>query len=158
LSTEAIVVQAYYQLVADLALVEAARKQLELLRVNARVAEESLRAGTATTLDVERARAEVERQSQQLSLADLAAKLAARTLESQTGLPADLGSAPVLTDNLHAERPLAEFAAAGGSVPAVRAAVSARDAAERSATAQKLTLVPTLQGTVIQRFTNATGF
>jgi outer membrane protein TolC len=158
LETEAQVVQTYYQLAANLALAQAARKSLDAVRLNLKVTDDALRAGTATSLDVERASAETERQSQQLSSAELAVKLAARALESATGVAADTASGPALSDDLKPERPLAELAAASPSTPAVRAAASARAAAERTATAQRLTLVPSLSGSVNQRFTNATAF
>jgi outer membrane protein TolC len=152
------VVQGYYQLSADLALTDAAHKALEAARTNLELTNEGLRAGIATTLDVQRASAEVERQSQQVTSAELAVKLAARALESQTGVAADTGSGPALTDDLHPEPPLARFAAASGSTPAVRAATSARAAAERTATAQRLGLLPTLNGKLSERYTNATGY
>jgi outer membrane protein TolC len=44
------------------------------------------------------------------------------------------------------------------STPVVRAAASTRTAAERNATAQKLSVLPAISGNVNQRFTNATGF
>ena len=59
---EAQVVQLYYQLAADLALVEAARKALDVARIDLELIDQSARAGTATALDVARATAEVERQ------------------------------------------------------------------------------------------------
>jgi outer membrane protein TolC len=158
LEVEAQVVQGYYQLAANLALVDAARKQLEVVRVNLELTREGLKAGTATTLDVERASAEVERQSQEVTAAELAVALAARALESQTGVRPELGSLPALADDLHQERPLAEFLGATAATPAVRSAVAAREAAERAATGQRLTLVPTISASATQRFTNATGF
>ena len=69
---EAQVVQLYYQLAADLALVEAARKALDVARIDLERIDQSARAGTATALDVARATAEVERRSQQLTIAELA--------------------------------------------------------------------------------------
>jgi outer membrane protein TolC len=156
LETEAQVVQSYYQVAANLALAEAARKALEAVRLNLQISRQALDAGTATTLDVERASAEVERQTQQVTGAELQVALAARALESQTAVTAEVGSGPALTDDLHPERPLAELA--GSVTPALRAARSIRAAAERSATAQRLTLLPSLSAAASERFTNATGF
>jgi outer membrane protein TolC len=158
LESEAQVVQGYFQLAANLALADAARKALDVVRVNARLTGDALRAGTATVLDAERASAEVERQSQQLTSAELAVKLAARALQSRTGVTADTASSPALGDDLHAERPLAEMAGASASTPSVRAAASARAAAERIATAERLALVPSISASLTERFTNATGF
>jgi outer membrane protein TolC len=156
LETEAQVVQSYYQVAANLALADAARKALEAVRLNLQISRQALQAGTATTLDVERASAEVERQTQQVTGAELQVQLAARALESQTGVTAEVGSGPALNDDLHPERPLAELA--GATTPAMRAARSARDASLRLATAQRLTLLPRLAASASERFTNATGF
>jgi outer membrane protein TolC len=158
LEVEAEVVQGYYQLAADLALADAAHKQLEAVRVNLTLASEALKAGTATTLDAERASAEVERQAQQLTAAELAVTLAARALESRTGVAPDVATLPALEDDLHRERPLADFIGAGASTPVVRAAVASREAAERVATGQRLALLPAIGASATQRFTNATGF
>jgi outer membrane protein TolC len=157
-ASEGQVVQLYYQLAADLALTEAARKTLEAVRVNLKVAEESARAGTATSLDVQRASAEVERQTQLLTAAELEAKLAARALASRTGIEPETVAGPALGDDLHPEPPLASFLAHGPRTPAALAAGSARSAAERAATAQRLSLLPALAGSLGERYTNATGF
>ena len=156
--TEAQVVQLYYQLVANLALADAARKALEVVQLNLRMTEEAGRAGTSTALDVDRARAEVERQGQLLTGAELAVRLAARALASRTGVLADTAASPRLDDELHGEPPLAGFLDRTAQNPEVRAAQARRSAAETSARAQRLTLVPALTGTVSERYTNATGF
>jgi outer membrane protein TolC len=157
-ATEAQVTQLYYQLTADLALVEVARKALDVVRVNLKLTEDAARAGTVTGLDVQRASVEVERQSQQLTSAELDVKLVARTLASQTGVVADTTGAPPLNDDLHAEPPMARFATSAPSTPTVQAATAERRAAESGARAQYLTLVPTLAGSFNERYTNAVGF
>ena len=111
-----------------------------------------------TGLDVQRASVEVERQNQQLIAAELEVRLVTRTLASQTGVVADVAAPPALADDLHQEPPLAGFAATAPSTPAMRAAGAERAAAERGATAQRLALLPTLGGSVSERYTNATGF
>ena len=156
--TEGQVVQLYYQLAANLALVQVARNALEVVRVNLRLTEEASRAGTVTALDVQRASVEVERQSQQLTSAELDVKLVARALASQTGVVADTSSGPPLADDLHREPALERFAAGVSTTPAVRAATSERAAFEGGATAQHLALVPALDGRVSERYTNAVGF
>lgn len=157
-ATEAQVVQLYYQLTADLSLVEVARKALDVVRVNLKLTEEAARAGTVTGLDVQRASVEVERQSQQLTSAELEVKLVARALGSQTGVVADTSSAAALTDDLRPEPPLERFVASAPSTPALRAATAERRAAEGGARAQHLALLPTLAGSVNERYTNAVGF
>jgi outer membrane protein TolC len=156
--TEARAVQLYYQLAADLALTEVARKALEVVRFNLDLTEKAARAGTVTALDVQRASVEVERQTQQLTSAELEVKLVARALATETGVVADTSSGPPLSDDLHREPALERFAAGAPSTPTVRAASAERAAAERGARAQYLALLPTLAGSLNERYTNATGF
>lgn len=156
--TEAQVAQLYYQLAANLALVDAARKALEVVQLNQKLTEDAKTAGTNTALDVDRARAEVERQRQLLTAAELEAKLSARALSSRTGLVADVSAGPPLADDLQAEPALDSFLTRTSQTPEVRAASSTRAAAETQALAQKLTLLPSLAGTASERYTNATGF
>jgi outer membrane protein TolC len=156
--SEAETVQLYYQLAADLGLVRAARRALEVGQVNLATTEEAARAGTVTALDVERASAEVERQRQQLTAAELAVKLAARALASRTAVAADTTAEPALADDLHAEPPISQFLANASSTPAVKTAALARAAAERTATAQALAALPSLAGIATEHYTNATGF
>lgn len=155
---EAETVQLYYQLAANLGLVRAARRALEVVQVNLTMTEQTARAGTATALDVERASAEVERQRQQLTSAELAVRLTARALASRTRVVPDIGLEPPLADDLHAEPALSDFLANTGATPAVKAAVLAREAADRAATAQALTLLPALTASASDHFTNATAF
>ena len=157
-STESQVAQLYYQLAADLSLADVARKALDVVRRNLAVTEEAARAGTVTGLDVQRASVEVERQNQQLIAAELEVRLVTRALASQTGVVADVAAPPGLADDLHQEPPLAGFAATASSTPAMRAAAAERAAGERGATAQRLALLPTLGGSVSERYTNAVGF
>jgi outer membrane protein TolC len=153
---EAETAQLYYQLAANLGLVKAARRALEVVEVNLTMTEQTARAGTATALDVQRASAEVERQRQQLTSAELAVQLAARALASRTQVVPDTAVETPLGDDLHAEPPLAQFLTDAPSTPAVKTAALAREAAERNATAQALTLVPALTGSASERYTNAT--
>ncbi len=155
---EAETVQLYYQLSANLGLVRAARRALEVVQVNLKMTEETTRAGTTTSLDVQRAAAEVERQRQQLTGAELAVQLAARALASRTQVVPDISAEPALSDDLHAEPPLAEYLANAPLTPAVKAATLAREAAGKSATAQTLALLPVLSASASERYTNATAF
>jgi outer membrane protein TolC len=137
-------------------LVRAARRALEVVQVNLTMTEQSAQAGTAMALDVQRASAEVERQRQQLTSAELAVQLAARALASRTLVVPDTSAEPALDDDLHTERPLSEFLAGAPLTPLVASAALAREAAERTATAQALTLVPALTASASERYTNAT--
>jgi outer membrane protein TolC len=159
LRVQALVSQDYYQLVANVALVDSSRRSLEVARASLRSAEQRHEAGTAPLLDVDRARAEVERNVQQLAGAELQVSLVARALQSATGVTAELhGEATPLADDLHEEPPLERFQPADDRIPALAAAIQARVAAEQEATAQRLALVPSLSASVTERVTSVKGF
>ncbi len=158
LTTEALVAQDYYQLIADLGLVEAARRALDVARVNLTLTEERFRAGGAAALEVDRARAEVERQVQQLAVAELQRELAARSLTSRTDIAPALDTPIALADDLRDEAPLEAFQPADQQLPSLAAAISARRAQEAQARAQRLTLAPSLSASLAERGTNAPGF
>lgn len=158
LLVESQVVQGYYQLVANAALVNAAQQALDVSRENLRLAQNRYQAGAGPILDVDRATAEVEAQTQQLSSAQLQVALAARALESASGLAPDAVAAGPLADDLHAEPPLASFESQAERHPAVAAAAEATHSAEQQASAQRFTLVPAVFGTFTERGTSAPGF
>lgn len=161
LATEALVTQDYFQLIADLGLVEAARRALDVSRTGLALTETRFRAGSAAGLEVDRARADVERQVQQLAAAELQRDLVARSLTSRSGVaPAiDPGSGAIaLADDLHEEPPLEDFQTPDAGLPSLAAATLARRAQEAQARAQRLTLVPSLSASLSERATNAAGF
>lgn len=159
LQVEGAVAQAYYQVIADLGLVEASQRALAVARANLTLTEHQRAAGSVAGLDVDRARAEVERQVQQLASAELGLRLDARALTSRSGLAPELGAAaPLLQDDLHEEPGLETFVPADAALPAVAAAMESRRAQEQQALAQRLTLVPTLTGSLTEHGTNAPGF
>ena len=158
LSVQAQVAQDYYQLVADLALQAAARDAVEVAEENLRLTRSRYEAGVAQVLEVDRARADVELQNQQLASARLQVALAARALESASGLrPEAFGVVP-LSDDLHAEPPLAEFTRGLEGLPLVASSAEAVRAAQREADAQRLSMLPTIAGTFTERGTTAAGF
>src|SRR5260370_5463326 len=71
LQVESQVVQDYFQLVANLSLVLSSERALEVAKSSLRTTQAQFDAGTSTKLDVERAIAEVERQTQLLESAKL---------------------------------------------------------------------------------------
>ena len=158
LQIQGLVAQDYYQLVANLALVTASAKALEVSRENLRLAQNRYDAGVVPELDVDRARAEVEQQNQQVATAGLQVALAARALESASGVAPDAATTVPLDDDLHPEAALQGFEAGIEQLPAVSAATESTRAAEQQADAQKLTLVPTLSGSITERYTSAPGF
>jgi outer membrane protein TolC len=152
------VVQDYYQLVANLALVAASQQALAVSRESLRLAQARFEAGAAPVLDVDRARADVESQAQQVAAAELQVALSARALESVSGAaPAASGVVP-LEDDLHPEPELARFQAGFDGLPAVASARLATRAAEQQAEAQRLALLPSLAGSFTENGTNASGF
>ncbi|GEJ56721.1 TolC family protein [Anaeromyxobacter diazotrophicus] len=157
LQVEGAVAQAYYQVIADLGLVDSSRRALEVARANLTLTEHQRASGAVAGLDVDRARAEVERQVQQLASAELGLRLDARALTSRTGLAPDLAAAPALEDDLHEEAPLEAFVPPDTELPALAAAAEARRAQEQQARAQRLTLVPALTGSLAEHGTNAPG-
>jgi outer membrane protein TolC len=157
LRVQSLVIQDYYQLVANAALVEASRQAVAVARASLRIAEERHGAGTAALLDVDRARAEVERNVQQLASAELQVALVARALESTTGITPALDGAVALRDDLHEEAPLERFERPDPELPSVDAAIQSRVAAEQLATAQRLSLVPSLVASATEQTTSVAG-
>ncbi len=157
LRVQSLVSQNYHQLVANLALVSASRRALEVAQASLRIAEARHRAGTTPLLDVDRARAEVERNVQQLASADLGVSLVGRALESLSGISPEIERAVPLADDLHEEPPLERFQAPDDEIPALAAAIKSRVAQEQQARAQRLSLVPSLNASLTERVTNAEG-
>lgn len=158
LQVEGQVVQEYYQLVANTALVAASTRALQFSRDNLRITEVRFEAGTTASLDVDRAKTDVETQVEQLASSELQVALAARALESASALAPDLSSTPPLADDLHPEPALSTFEASLSNLPAVASATLATRAAEQQAEAERFTLVPSLAASATESVTNATGF
>src|SRR5256885_2876953 len=142
LQVEGQVVQDYYQVVANLALVTASSAALDVSRESLRLAQARYQAGSAAVLEVDRARADLEQQVQQLAAAELQVALAARALESASGIEPDLSSVVRLSDDLHPEAGLETFEDGLSRLPAVAAATASTNAAEKQADAQRLALAP----------------
>jgi outer membrane protein TolC len=157
LEVQARISQDYHQLVANLALVEASRRALEVARASLRTADERHQAGTVPLLDVDRARAEVERNVQQLANADLEVALVARALQSLSGIPPALEGEVRLADDLREEPPLERFQVPDEELPALAAATRRRVASEQQVKAERLALVPSLAASLTERVTNAEG-
>jgi outer membrane protein TolC len=158
LQVESAVVQGYFQLVANQALVSASQRALDVAKENLALTQARLETGKAAALDVERARAEVERQAQLLTAAQLQVELAARALQSASGVTPDLTSQLTLEDDLRTEAPLDTFQRPDTDLPQMVVAIQSRKASEQQATAQRLSLVPTLSGNASEHVTNAAGF
>lgn len=158
LAVDSQVVQDFYQLVANVALREQAIIALNVAKESYNLTDAQLKAGRVAELDLERARAEVERDVQQVAEADLQVTLSAQALESLTGVKPDLTKPVSIDDDLHSEPPLDQIAPPLDKLPAVGFAVKNRESADASADAQRLQLVPTLTGSFTEHVTNASGF
>lgn len=157
LRVQSLVSQEYHQLVANLALVESARRALEVARESLRIATRRHEVGTTGQLDVDRARAEVERNVQQVAAAELRASLSARALQSLTGTTPATEGAVELADDLREEPPLERFQPSDTDLPGLAAAMEDRVAAEKLARAERLTLVPSLGLSVTERVSDFEG-
>jgi outer membrane protein TolC len=157
LRVQSAVAQDYHQLLANLALVEASRRSLDVARESLRLAEVRHEAGAAAPLDVDRARAEVERNVQQLAAAELQVALVARSLASASGIAPELEGEVALAGDLREEAPLERFQPPEERLPALAAASLVRAAAEQEARARRLSLVPSLGASLSEVATNAEG-
>jgi outer membrane protein TolC len=158
LQVESAVAQDYYQLIANAALVGASQRAVDVARVSLRIAEERRAAGSAALLEVDRARAEVESDLQQLAGAQLQVSIVARALQSLSGIAPQLEGGGSLVDDLHDEGSLEAFEPPDERIPSLLAATRTRVAAEQQATAQRLSLVPRITGSLTEQATNASGF
>ena len=158
LQIESAVAQDYYQLIANAALVGASRQAVDVARVSLRIAEQRRAAGSAALLEVDRARAELESDLQQLAGAELQVSIVARALQSLSGVTPELDGGGSLADDLRDEGPLEEFEPPDDRLPSLLAATRSRVAAEQQAKAQRLTLVPRITGSLTEQATSASGF
>jgi len=158
LQVEAVVVQDYFQVLANLSLVVSSQRALDVSRENLRLTQAQLDAGRATMLDLDRAKADVERQVQLLESARLQVSLSARALESASGLTPEALEAIPFEDDLHPEPGLDSFSPPDEALPSIAAAIKNREAAEKQATAQRLTLLPAITGSFTENATNTSGF
>ena len=150
------VARSYYSFLGASALVQAAEKSVANAQRNLDYVDTRRQVGVALELDYERARANLERTNQDLADAGLMRDLAARALQTLTGIaPQSVDVYP--EDDLQGEGNLSTWLASRDTPTDkvqrkyVEAAASARRAA---ATA----LLPTLSANAQERFTNAAGF
>jgi outer membrane protein TolC len=151
------VTRAYYQFVGASALVRSAESSIGAAQANLTLVDERRGAGAATDLDHERAAASLARAQQDSADAVLGVALAARSLETLSGLsPSPAQEFP--EDDLHLEGPLDGWMSRATDTPIVRAARRQQHAAEENRKAAGQSLLPTLAGSAQERVTNATGF
>ncbi|MBS2030899.1 MAG: TolC family protein [Deltaproteobacteria bacterium] len=153
------VVQNYYQLVANMAVVTSAKRALEVAKSSQKQTRDRVSAGASPSIDGDRADAEVERQVQLLASSQLQVSLAAQQLYTSSGLLPDLANGePPLTDDLHPEPPLDQFKPVEGGTPAQQAAASSTEASRQQSRAARLQLVPSLGGNGTEHVSNYKGF
>ncbi len=151
------VAQAYYEFIAASALVGSARQSLTVSESNYEFVSTRHGAGVATALDLESARANVERARRDVSDAELSVALAGRRLSTLSGLaPTPADGLP--EDDLRAEAPLNAFMKGLDTSPEVRASRAGLEAAAQERKAANSALVPTVTASAEERFTNAAGF
>ncbi len=151
------VARAYYQFLGAQALLGSASESIKAAEANLRNVDDRRAAGAATDLDHERAVASVARAQQDLADAELSAALAARSLETLSGLTPTAGGALEAGD-LRGEGTLSGWLGSAAQLPQERVARKLGEAAEQNRKAASRALLPTLAGSAQERFTNATGF
>ena len=149
--------RAYYQFLGASALLQSARESIKLAQANLKNVDDRRSAGAATDLDHERAAASVARAEQDLADAELGAALAARSLETLSGLSPDPAES-FPEDDLHSEGTLGNWVTLAGATPSQRSAQKLSEAADQNRKAARSALLPTLSGNAQERITNATGF
>ncbi|HEX4385282.1 MAG TPA: TolC family protein [Myxococcales bacterium] len=157
LLVEGTVAQGYYQLVANLALVTSAQKALDVSRESLRLAVAREEAGTGPQLDVDRARADVESQTQQVASAQLQVVLSARALETASGIAPETTPLAGFNTTLDEEQPLNTFQANIENLPSLLAAKETTRSNEQLYDAQKLAFLPTLNATFSDHGTSVVG-
>jgi outer membrane protein TolC len=155
-SIEKDVTRAFYQVVASEATVQSALKALAVNEENKVLVVRRKEAGSASDLDVERAKAQIERSKQVLATAEQQRNVARRQLETASGLKPTDGASALPSDDLHAAP--AFDASAVARLPDARAADLDVKAADKNETAAWAALAPTLNAQASERITNATGF
>lgn len=151
------VTRAWFTWVGASALRDASARAVEAAQRSVERARRRAEAGRGTTLDQQRAEADLARAEQDLADAALSADAAARTLRSTTGLDAT-APPPLPEDSLREEPPLAAWERHAGDTPAVRAAESEARGSDATRAAAWMRLVPSLNASATQRWTNAAGF
>ncbi|HEY2734562.1 MAG TPA: TolC family protein, partial [Polyangiales bacterium] len=157
LDVEGSVYRSYYQLVGQEAVLEAAKRSFEVLQKNLEQVQVKVDGGTASELDIQRARAEIARAQGDIASADLAVVTARRQLETASSVSPEPASA-FIDDDLHDEQPLDTWLSGANATPRVVSADAAQRAATKNEAAAEAAWYPTLSASAQERVTNATSF
>lgn len=157
LDVETQVFRSYYQLLGQEAVLEAAKRTLDVAHQNLESVQDKVSGGTASELDVQRARAEIARAEGDVASADLAVVTARRQLSTATLIEPEPAT-EFIVDDLHDEMALQSWIVRAGLTPRVQLAEASRRAADRNADAAEAAWYPTLNASAQERLTNATSF
>ena len=157
LDVETQVFRSYYQLLGQEAVLEAAKRTLDVAHKNLESVQDKVSGGTASELDVQRARAEIARAEGDVASADLAVVTARRQLSTATMIEPEPAT-EFIVDDLRDEMALQSWLARAGLTPGVQLAEASRRAADRNADAAEAAWYPTLNASAQERLTNATSF
>jgi outer membrane protein TolC len=157
LDVETQVFRSYYQLLGQEAVLEAAKRTLDVTHKNLESVQVKVSGGTASELDVQRARAEIARAEGDVASANLAVVTARRQLSTATSIEPEPAT-EFIVDDLHEEMALQSWIARAGLTPRVQLAEANRRAADRNADAAEAAWYPTLNASAQERLTNATSF
>jgi outer membrane protein TolC len=150
------VARSYYAFVGASAIVEAAERSLRNSEENLAFVVKRHAAGVATELDLERAKANVERAKQDRTQANLVRTTAWRNLETLSGVtPGDVTEYP--NDDLRPEAPINQWLRSRDT-PSDRLQAHLNNAAASAKKASAFALLPTLGASAQERISNATGF
>lgn len=148
--------RAYFSFLGASALLESAQRTLKIADENAVFVSTRREAGVATDLDLERAKANVEQSKQNIADAELSRSLAARQLETLSGITPTLAS-EFPEDDLGDEGDLNRWVESQDN-PSDKVQAKLQEAAVSGKRAAAYSLLPTLTANAQERLTNATAF
>jgi outer membrane protein TolC len=148
--------KAYYNFLGASALVESAGRTLKISDENYQFVNTRRQAGVATDLDLERAKANVEQSKQNVADAELSRSLAARQLETLSGVTPE-SATQFPQDDLVPESSLNQWISIK-ETPTDRLNAKVQEAAVSGRRAAAYALAPTLSGVAQENVSNIAGF
>ncbi len=150
------VAKSYYNFLGASALVESAARTLKIANDNFEFVNTRRGAGVATDLDLERARANVEQNKQNVADAELARSLSARSLETLSGVTPE-SATQFPQDDLRPESDIKGWLGSTDT-PTDRLNSKVQEAAVSGRRAAAYSLAPTLSGVAQENLQNVGGF
>lgn len=150
------VARSYYQWAGATALVDAARTAAAVAQRNVERARARQSNGAGLELDLHRALSELARAEQTVIDAQLTASIAARALQTLTGIAPSQPSPIEAT--LDEEAPLSHWESLASQAPSVQQALADERTTHAQSTAAWWALSPSINATATERVTNAAGF